>query len=99
MARIEPDTNPAAVRRTPLLRTAAVLPAAGDEDFETPALPREHPPWARDAAAVSTRARRLLEQLRPIVVRVLSFWDHHARAVLVGGGRLSIDASGSYRFD
>jgi len=28
---------------------------------------------------------------------VLSFWDHRIRSVLIGGSRVSIDPSGSYR--
>jgi hypothetical protein len=35
--------------------------------------------------------------LRPLVVHVLSFWDHAVRAVRIAGRRLEVDPSGSYR--
>jgi hypothetical protein len=71
----------------------ALLP---DDELETPALPREHPRWVKDAIAVSLRARRLFAALRPPAIRVLSFWDHQTRAISVGGRALGIDSSGSY---
>lgn len=73
---------------------AATVP---DAELETPALPRDLPPWARDAIAVSQRARELLAGLRPAIVRVLTFWDHRVRNAVVAGRRLDIDPSGSYR--
>ena len=73
---------------------AAVGP---DAELETPPLPRDLPPWARDAIAVSQRARDLIARLKPAIVRVLTFWDHRVRNAIVGGRRLDIDASGSYR--
>lgn len=73
---------------------------AGDDggiDAQT-ALPAEHPAWRRDAVSVSARARAVLAALRAVTVRVVTFWDHAARAVGVGGGRgVEIDPSGSYR--
>lgn len=97
MARIDPDTNPAVY--VPLTESRAILPLLFDDDLETPPLPREHPKWVKDAAAVSQRARQLIAKLRPVVVRVLTFWDHHVRSLAVGGRRLSIDVSGSYRVE
>lgn len=60
-------------------------------------LPRDHPAWQRDVLAVSARARALLARLRPVAVRVLSFWDHVLREVVIAGRRVEIDPSGSYR--
>lgn len=97
MARVDPDTNPAVY--VPIAGGRAILPLVPDDELETPPLPREHPRWIKDAAAVSQRARRLVERLKPVVVRVLTFWDHRVRAATIGGRELSIDASGSYRLD
>jgi hypothetical protein len=55
------------------------------------------PAWQRDALAVSARVRALLQTLQPVVVRVLTFWDHAVRAIAVGGRRLEVDPSGCYR--
>jgi hypothetical protein len=77
----------------------AVLPPLPDDELETPALPREHPKWVRDAIAASQRARALIAGLKPIAIRVLTFWDHHVRGIAVGGRELRIDISGSYRLD
>lgn len=68
-------------------------------EFETPVLPRDHPAWMRDAVAVSSRAREWLERLKPVVVRVLNFWDHSIRSIRVMGSTLTVDPSGSYRID
>lgn len=78
---------------------ATPLAAIPDNEIETPALPHDLPPWARDAVAISQRARAMLARLKPVVLRVLSFWDHTARSALISGKRLSIDISGSYRVD
>ena len=77
----------------------AILPLIPDDELETPPLPREHPRWVKDAIAVSQRARQLIARLKPIAVRVLTFWDHHVRSVTVAGRQLSIDVSGSYRIE
>ena len=73
---------------------AAIAP---DAELETPSLPRDLPPWARDAIAISQRARDLLARVRPAIVRVFTFWDHRVRTAVVAGRRLDIDPSGSYR--
>jgi hypothetical protein len=62
-----------------------------------PSLPRDHPAWQRDVLSVSARARELIARLRPVTVRVLTFWDHVLRGILVGGRRVEVDPSGSYR--
>lgn len=85
--------------RIELAGSAPVLALLPDEEFETPPLPREHPKWVRDAVAVSQRARQLIARLRPVIVHVLTFWDHHTRSAVIGGRRLSIDISGSYRME
>ena len=76
------------------------LALALDPDFEpSNRLPPDHPPWARDAVALSQRARALLTRLRPVVVRVSAAWEHRVRSILGGGRRLSVDPSGCYRVD
>lgn len=98
MARVDPDTNPA-IYQPQVGASHAILPLIPDDELETPPLPREHPRWVKDAMAVSQRARQLIARLRPVVVRVLTFWDHHVRSISVGGRQLSIDASGSYHIE
>ena len=79
-------------------------PIAGPQQHEpeiaaVQTLPRDHPHWVRDTLSISSRARAVLERLRPIAVRVLSFWDHALRSVSIGGRSLSVDLSGSYRLE
>ncbi|HTX56772.1 MAG TPA: hypothetical protein VMD47_06680 [Candidatus Acidoferrales bacterium] len=71
----------------------------GESDGETSLLPHDHPKWARDAVTVSARMRELIAALRPVIVKVLTFWDHRVRSAFVGGARVCIDPSGSYRID
>jgi hypothetical protein len=63
----------------------------------TASLPRDHPAWQRDVLAVSSRVRTMLAGLRPVVVRVLSFWDHLIRGVSIGERYVEVDPSGCYR--
>jgi hypothetical protein len=83
--------------------TAIMAPApAGaqlvDAGADVPAsLPRDHPAWQRDVLAVSARVRAIIAQLRPAAGRVLTFWDHVVRSVVVAGRRVEIDPSGCYR--
>ena len=91
--RLEQPSHRAAVSVEP----EHVVPAIGDADFESALLPRDHPKWNRDALTISARARELIERLRPVVVLVLTFWDHRIRRISIGNTRLGIDASGSYR--
>jgi len=72
---------------------------APDCEIETPFLPRDHPAWMRDSIAISARAREWLYKLKPVALRVLTFWDHAVRSVAIMGRTLSVDASGSYRMD
>lgn len=85
--------------RIELRSSAPVLGLAPDDELETPLLPGEHPKWVRDALAASQRARTLLARIKPVVVRVLTFWDHHLRSTTISGRRLTIDVSGSYRVE
>lgn len=77
----------------------AIAPVVPDGELETPLSPHDRPRWVRDAVAVSQRARELIARLRPVAIRVLSFWDHRMRTILVGGCRVRVDASGCYRID
>ena len=75
---------------------AAPFALVPDDELETPALPREHPRWVKDALAVSQRARKLFAQLRPAAIGVLTFWDHPTRGITIAGQGLGVDSSGSY---
>ena len=71
----------------------------GESEAETSLLPRDHPKWARDAVTLSQRAREIVSRLRPVIVKIFTFWDHRLRSVLVGSSRVTIDPSGSYRIE
>lgn len=77
--------------------SAAAVQLGGIEIDATSSLPRDHPSWQRDVLAISSRVRATLAGLRPLAIRVLSFWDHLARAVKIGSRSVEIDPSGSYR--
>ena len=89
-------TVPAADTR-PVAQANVTGEPLGVQPEPVPSLPRDHPAWQRDVIAVSARARELLARLRPVTVRVLTFWDHVLRGILVGGRRVEVDPSGSYR--
>ena len=97
MGRVDPDTNPAIYQ--PPITARAILPLIPEDELETPPLPREHPKWVKDALALSQRTRHIIAQLRPVVVRILTFWDHRVRSIAIGGRELTVDVSGSYRID
>ncbi len=69
------------------------------EDAEAELLPRGHPKWVRDGVAISQRARDLVVSLRPVVVRVVRFWDHRFRAAVIAGRHVRVDSSGSYQVE
>jgi hypothetical protein len=78
----------------------AVAPAIVPIDAEAaglPALPNDHPQWQRDIVSISARARAIVANARPIVVRALSYWDHRIREVVFGPRILSVDPAGCYR--
>ncbi|MDB5041614.1 MAG: hypothetical protein JWN27_2340 [Candidatus Eremiobacteraeota bacterium] len=80
-----------------LLATAIGAPLADIELDASPSLPGNHPMWQRDVLAVSARVRAIAAALRPLAVRVLTFWDHAVRSINVGQRRIEVDPSGSYR--
>ncbi len=88
-------------------RAAAARPAhasgiaagAHHVDAERGLLPRGHPKWVQDGVSLSQRARDALTRLRPIAIHVLRFWDHRLHAILIGGRRVRVDPSGSYRVE
>lgn len=100
LRRIEIEERAAAARTSPAGEPIeAVLPAPAEAEVETARLPPDHPRWVRDAVAASARARELVGKLKPVVVAVMSLWDHRLRSIIVGGRRLRVDPSGSYRAD
>ncbi|HEY8296589.1 MAG TPA: hypothetical protein VIG32_01010 [Candidatus Baltobacteraceae bacterium] len=96
--RIESDPAAGALY-APIQPAPYVFPILPEDELETPPLPREHPPWVKDALSVSQRTRALLARIKPAVVRILTFWDHTVRSVAIAGRRVCIDASGSYRVE
>jgi len=100
LRRLELDeANPTLSVQIGAAASEAIAPVVPDGELETPLSPHDRPRWVRDAVAVSQRARELIARLRPAAVRVLSFWDHRMRAVVIGECCVRIDASGCYRID
>ncbi|HUN30338.1 MAG TPA: hypothetical protein VMV65_11080 [Alphaproteobacteria bacterium] len=95
----EEARSPAAQAHAAAVPTEQAVAAVGESSAESSLLPRDHPKWARDAVTVSQRAREIIASLRPIAVRILTFWDHRIRSAVVGARRVTIDPSGSYRID
>ncbi len=102
-ARVEADQarlQAATEAQSTAVALGAALPLApifdADADLGS-ALPPDHPAWIRDAVSISQRARVLLANLRPVAIRVMTMWDHAVRSLVIGGRRLDVDASGSYR--
>lgn len=101
-ARVDGDTPPA-LRTTPG-QIGATLPLGAivfdnDDQFGGPALPNDHPAWLKDAVSLSQRARQLIAKLKPVVMHVVSVWEHRVRTIVVAGRKVSVDASGSYRME
>jgi hypothetical protein len=94
------DTRPAQFTG---LDPAAFLPLAGiqaDLDMSEsvmPALPTDHPQWQRDVLSISSRARAAIAELKPLALKVLTYWDHQLRGLVLGTRRLDVDPSGCYR--
>ncbi len=103
--RVESDAASAAVAGAGLAPAAPLLPGAvaaidpSDGWGDGPTLPHDHPTWMRDTLSISQRARALLARIKPVAVRVIAFWEHRVRSIAIGSRTLSVDASGSYRFD
>lgn len=62
-----------------------------------PSLPGDHPAWQRDVVSISSRVRALLSAMRPVIVRVLHFWDHRLGDITLGSRTFGVDQSGCYR--
>jgi hypothetical protein len=75
----------------------AALRSDSDAGEIAPSLPTDHPAWQRDVLSISSRARAMMAALRPIAVRVLTFWDHNVREIMLGARNFGIDPSGCYR--
>lgn len=86
------DASRLSLSGTPPARSAA------DEEL-TPRviLPIDHPAWRKDSVGLSQRAKMFLAKITPILVRVLTFWDHRITSLDVDGRHVEIDPSGSYR--
>lgn len=104
-ARVDPDGG-ALPSSTLTSAPAGALPVPGglpvslDPDERSGNdLPSDHPAWAKDTLSLSQRARAAFARLKPIALRVMTFWDHRVRSIVIGGRRLSVDVSGSYRLD
>lgn len=101
-SRIELDGQGALATNVPAAG-APVAPVAiafdNDDQFGGPTLPNDHPAWLKDAVSLSQRARVLVTKLKPIVLHVIAAWEHRVRTIVVGGRRVSVDASGSYRIE
>jgi hypothetical protein len=100
LRRVEPEESATAL--APHLgtnRSEAIVAAAPEAGLETALLPYDHPRWVKDALAVSQRAREILAKLRPVALKVLCFWDHRIRSIVIGDRRVHVDPSGCYRAD
>jgi hypothetical protein len=96
---VDPRTQPAG-QSGAALAPAALQPVVLDPDSELGHdLPGDHPPWPRDSISLSQRARALFLTLRPVVIRVVTYWEQRVRALTIGGRTLTVDTSGSYRID
>jgi hypothetical protein len=79
------------------LAVAPALPAIDADADGIPELPADHPQWQRDVVSISSRARAVIANVIPVVVRTLSYWDHRIREITFGPRTLSVDPAGSYR--
>jgi hypothetical protein len=79
------------------LALVPVLPPIDAEANGVPELPADHPQWQRDVVSISSRARALIANIAPTVVRTLSYWDHRIREIAFGPRTLSVDPAGCYR--
>jgi len=95
------ETSAALVPVDPtLVYPLALIPALPPIDADAagiPELPSDHPQWQRDVVSISSRARALIANVVPVVVRTLSYWDHRIREIAFGPRTLSVDPAGCYR--
>jgi hypothetical protein len=82
-----------------LVYPLAVVPLApiDAEANGLPDLPSGHPQWQRDVISMSSRARAVIANVVPAVVRTFAYWDHRVREVVFGARTLSVDPAGCYR--
>jgi hypothetical protein len=101
LRRVEADERPQHLDAPGLQPLSAdnAVPALGEGAFDGSLLPRDHPKWNKDTLTVSQRAREAIARLRPVIVNVLTFWDHRIRHAVVARCRITIDPSGSYRME
>lgn len=100
LRRVELEETPATLPlQIGASRSEAIVPIVAEGELETALQPHDQPRWVKDAVAVSQRARELIASLRPAAVRVLCFWDHRIRSIVVAGRCIQIDASGCYRVE
>jgi len=98
LRRVDGDDHASAYLHGPgLCSSEPIVPAVSEAEFETPLLPHDHPKWVKDTLTVSQRARDIIARLQPVVINILTFWDHRIRSIAIGDIRLTIDASGGYR--
>jgi hypothetical protein len=79
--------------------TEPVVNGVDAASLEELPLSRDHPRWVKDAVAISARARELIAQMRPVVIRILTQWDHRLRTIAIGDRRVAVDTSGCYRVE
>ncbi|MEO9171275.1 MAG: hypothetical protein ABI282_03120 [Candidatus Baltobacteraceae bacterium] len=100
LRRIESETRSATLLGAiGLAQSDPIVAAVPEAELETPLLPHDHPKWVADALTVSQRAREAIAKLRPIVINILTFWDHRVRSIVIAGARVSVDPSGSYKLE
>ncbi len=80
-----------------LARTPEASQARAVENAQDASELGDQPIRQRDLISLSARARRLLERIKPIVVSVLTFWDHGVTRLVLDDCTLIVDESGSYR--
>ncbi|HEY1977540.1 MAG TPA: hypothetical protein VGG89_13375 [Candidatus Baltobacteraceae bacterium] len=97
---VEADERASALGAATVTRASEpAVTALAEANLDDNQLPNDHPRWVRDAVAISRAARDLVARLRPIVIGVLTIWDHGVRCIAIGGRRVGVDASGSYRIE
>jgi hypothetical protein len=100
LRRIEADESAAALNSaTAALAAQPIVPPVSESDADAGHLPQDHPQWVRDAVAISRAAREIVARLRPVFIAVMTMWDHRFRCIAIGGRRISVDVSGSYRME
>ena len=100
LRRIDPDEGAAGAMRMPAERPAATGGSGGCRSrTRYQALPHDHPRWVRDADRDFQSRSRTGYPVHAGGRSVVSLWDHRLRCIVVGGRRVQVDASGSYRAD